>query len=545
MTRTNNQVILLVLDGWGISTSGPGNAIAQAATPNFDRLLATFPNTELTASGSAVGLPEGTDGNSEVGHLNLGAGRIVPQDVLRINQAITDGSFYKNPVFLQSITHAQKNQSQIHLLGLIGEGLVHASNQHLYAMLNLLSRKNFKRVYLHLITDGRDSPPRSALLYLKEAEKEMKHYQLGEIASIMGRYWAMDRDLRWDRTQAAYNCLTCGQGEKAQSAQEAIKQAYRRGESDEFIKPTLIFKNHTPLAAVQNQDTIIFYNFRIDRPRQLTKAFVLTDFEARANQTGPDPYKNEFAAESSKDTDPQPPFKRQKVLDGIFFVTMTEYEKNLPTQIAFHEKSIELPLGQVISQAGFTQLRAAETEKERFVSYYFNGFREEPFPKEERLIVPSPKVATYDLQPEMSIYLLTDQFIKQLEQGNFQFALLNFANPDMVAHTGKLAPAIKACEAVDECLGGLSEFALSQGASLLVCADHGNAEELININTGEIDTKHSTSPVPFILINERWKDKPSNLPSGILGDVAPSILKLLDLPQPEIMTGKSLINNIL
>jgi len=515
MDQQQKLVSLLILDGWGIAPPGPGNAVALANTVNFDNLIASYPHTQLSASGTAVGLPKGADGNSEVGHLNLGAGRIVPQDILRINQSITDGSFFQNQVFLKAVSFAQKRQSNLHLIGLIGGGVVHASNHHLYALLKFFSEQRFSKVFLHLFTDGRDSPPRSALKYIKEVEAEIKRNGVGQIASITGRYYAMDRDQRWQRTEKAYLALTEGRScQTASTPTRAIEKAYRQNLSDEFILPTLISKNEKPLALIRDNDAVIFFNFRVDRSRQLTKAFVF----------------------------PKPPFKRKVFFNNLLFTTMTAYEMDLPVRVAFPEETIESPLGEVLSQANLNQLRAAETEKERFVTYYFNGFREKPFKGEERLMVASPKVATYDLQPEMSIYLLTDKFITGLEKGNYHFGLINFANPDMVGHTGKIKATIRACEAVDECLGGIVDYVLSQNGTLIVTADHGNAEELINIQTGETDTKHSTAPVPLILVNRDWQDNSKTLPRGILADIAPTILKLLNLDKPEVMTGQSLIN---
>ena len=545
MAAFNKTVILTILDGWGIAPPGSGNAISRAKLPNFKSLLENFPNTQLEAAGKAVGLPAGAAGNSEVGHLNLGAGRIVQQDVLRINQSIDNGRFFQNPVFLEAIAHAKKNNSALHLLGLIGKGLVHASNKHLFALLELAKKQNFNRVFIHLFTDGRDSPPQSALTFIEKLEKFIARLQIGQIASISGRYYAMDRDHRWKRTEKVYLALTEGKGSLAPSANNAVEQAYSKDQTDEFILPTLIIKNQKPLALIKNNDALIFYNFRIDRARQLSRAFVLPDFETRTYKTAFDIYKNESPLENNQQKKSQPPFTRQVVLKNLFFVSMTEYEKNLPTKIAFPEQSLKQCLGEVIAHAGSKQLRAAETEKERFVTYYFNGFKEEPFSNEKRLIVPSPQVKTYDLQPEMSAYLLCEKFLEALEKENYSFAVINFANPDMVAHTGKIEPTIKACEAVDECLGGLIDFALSNQISLLVTADHGNAEELIDTKTGEVNTEHSDSLVPFIYVNKAWQGQAQQLPRGILGDVAPTILELLKLTKPKLMTGKSLINQLL
>lgn len=541
MSATKPGVVLVILDGWGIAPPGPGNAIAQAQVPHFRQYWENFPHTQLAAAGSAVGLPAGADGNSEVGHLNLGAGRMVIQDVMRINQSIADGSFFANSAFLKAIDHVRKNQSQIHLLGLIGQGVVHASNNHLLALLELLTQEKINRVFLHLFTDGRDSPPQSAKNSLNVIEAAIQKRGVGQIASLSGRYFAMDRDQRWDRTEKMYQALTEGFGNRADSALSALEAAYKEGKTDEFILPTVIVKDNQPLTLIKDNDAVIFYNFRIDRPRQLTKAFVLPKLTSdlvkkRLHEEVSDLSDVKIAAQARE------PFKRRIFLKNLCFVTMTEYEKDLPAVVAFPEMPMAQPLGEIISAAGLKQLRAAETEKERFVTYYFNGYREKAFPQEERLVVPSPAVATYDLQPEMSAYLLTDEFIRQLESQKFDLAVLNFANPDMVGHTGKLAATIKACEAVDECLGGIVEFVLGRNDTLLICADHGNAEEVIDQSTGEINTEHSTSDVPFILVDNRFKNSPLELPKGILGDVAPTLLSFFGIKPPEVMTGRSLIS---
>lgn len=546
MTTQQKPVVLVILDGWGIAPAGPGNAITLAQPKTFTRLWEEYPHTQLQASGKAVGLPEGADGNSEVGHLNLGAGRIVLQDVARINQAIGNGSFFSNEALLSAVAHAKTHQSNLHVLGLIGGGVVHASNAHLFALLKLAQQQHCTQVYLHLFTDGRDSSPKSALTYLEQAKRVMAEIGIGTIASVMGRYYAMDRDQRWERTQRAYEALTDGKGKVAPTAEAAITTAYQRGETDEFIQPTLIATPDGQPPLITKGDALIFLNFRLDRVRQLTKAFVLPDFETQAHQTGFDLKMNPLLAEQIARKERHPVFTRNRVVSDLCVVTMTSYEPSLTrfVAVAFPERELEQPLGQVVAEAGLSQLRAAETEKERFVTYYFNGFRPRPFAGEDHLIVPSPPVATYDKQPEMSAYLLTERFLDRLEKQAYAFALINFANPDMVGHTGDVTAAVKAIQAVDECLEGIVDFVLSQNGTVLITADHGNSEEMIERESGSVDTKHSVSPVPLIAVNSAWRDQQIFLPQGILADVAPSILQLLPLKKPAPMTGKSLVTQL-
>lgn len=536
-------VVLIILDGWGVAPPGPGNAISQANLPNFNRLWYSFPHTTLSASGEAVGLPRGENGNSETGHLNLGAGRIVYQDLPRINMSIADGSFFKNPAFLKAIAWARKNNGSLHLLGLVGAGGVHSNIEHLLALLHLLNEQNFKKVFLHLFTDGRDSPPTSALTYILRVKAELESLGFGKIATVSGRYYGMDRDHRWERTEKVYWALTKGEGEKAGSVEEAIRNSYKRGITDEFIPPTVIIKDGKPLTTIKSGDGVIFFNFRVDRPRQLTRAFILDNFEKEASKISFDPmaekYYKKTVVELPRAT---PPFKRGPKIPNIFFVTMTEYEKRLPVSaVAFLPIRVKLTLGEIIADRGLRQLRLAESEKERFVTYYFNGQRERRFEGEDRIIVPSAKVPTYDLKPEMSASELTEVLLKKLNQRVYSFILLNFANPDMVGHTGVIPAAIKACETIDFCLGKVIRSVLAQKGSCVITADHGNIEEMINLKTGGVDTEHSSNPVPFIMVAQKFEGKPKELERGILADVAPTVLDLMGITKPSIMTGRSLL----
>jgi len=540
-------VVLIVLDGWGIAPDGPGNAISQAKLPFMRRISSNYPHGILQASGEAVGLPRGEDGNTETGHLNLGAGYIVYQNLPRINLSIADGSFFSNNAFISAIDHARKYESKIHLLGLVGSGGVHSNIEHLLALLQLLKEQVYPRVFLHVITDGRDSPPKSAMLYIEQIEAYLKNLGFGQIASVMGRYYAMDRDYRWDRTEVAYKALTQGTEQKAKNVKQIVVDSYNAGITDEFIKPTNIVKDNKPLALMEKNDSVIFFNYRIDRPRQLTKAFVLVDFEAEANKLEFDPYAVKYY---KKHTTGQPilvaPFNRGPAIPHLYFSTMTEYSRDVhASAVAFPPHIVAHPIGETISAQGLTQLRISESEKERFVTYYFNGQREAPFIGEERIIMPSPKVATYDLAPEMSAQDLTDIIIEKSKSKKYDFILVNFANVDMVAHTGNLPASILACETIDKCLSKLIPVILSLGGTLFITADHGNAEELINPETGGIDTEHSGYPVPFIAINKLWEGKTSSLPSGVLADVAPTLLTIMNLERPKTMTGRNLLDNVL
>ncbi len=535
-----------MMDGLGIAPPGPGNAVYLANPTNLNTLQYTYPNTTLKASGQAVGLPAHEVGNTEVGHLNLGVGRIVYQDLPRINLAIADGTFYKNEAFLNVLSQLSKTKGKLHLIGLIGEGTVHSSIDHLYALLYFAKENGLKNLFLHVITDGRDSPPKSAAEIVKRLQEKVDETGNTKIASVMGRYYAMDRDRRWERTEKAYNCLTGGTGSFSNTAEEAIQQSYNKGITDEFIEPTAIISDGKPLALVQPGDAVIFFNYRIDRPRQLTKAFVLNNFEADANKTlSFDAYAVKYLkSHLQKEEILNPPFKRGPKIPNILFVTMTEYEKDLPVEVAFPPIQVHMPLGRILSERQVNELRLAESEKERFVTFYFNGQREAAFPFEERLIVPSPKVATYDLKPEMSAYELTDTLISRMRETKYRFILLNFANPDMVGHTGNIQATILAIKTIDTCIGRIAQEALNLNYTLLITADHGNAEAKINLETGEISTEHTANPVPFIAINSQLQGKFRKLQSGILADVSPTILSLLDIPKPNEMTGRNLLEEI-
>ncbi len=544
VSNVTKFVLLVVLDGWGIATPGPGNAITQANTPNIHSLVSSYPHTTLIASGDAVGLPRGEVGNTETGHLNLGAGRIVYQDLERINISIADGSFFNNKILIGAIDHAIKNNSNLHFMGLIGAGGVHSNINHLYALLHLAKMKNFNRVYLHLFTDGRDSAPASALTYINQLREVIKKEGIGVIASIMGRYFAMDRDRRWDRTAKAYFALTKGQGNLFKTVEEAINDSYSLGKQDEFVEPAIITDAlGIPLSLIKDNDAVIFFNFRIDRPRQLTSAFVMDNFSNVSPTFGFDP--NEYQYKPKIATT----FDRGQKLTNLYFVTMTEYSKPLAdagAHVAFTPEVVGMTLGRVVSEAGLTQLRMSESEKERFVTFYFNGQQEIEYSGEQRVIIPSPKVATYDKKPEMSARELTKSLIERIsdQSSNYSFVLVNFANADMVGHTGSIGAAVTACDVVDECIGKLATSVLAYDGTMIITADHGNAEEMIDANTGQIETEHSGNPVPFIVVSKNLFGNSRMLQSGILADVAPTILKILGLEIPSSMTGRNLLEGL-
>lgn len=540
---------MVVLDGWGIAPPGPGNAITQSPTPNFTRYWASFPHAQLLASGEAVGLPKGEDGNTETGHLNLGAGRIIYQDLQRINMSIADGSFFENNTLKGAFTHAKANNSNLHLMGLIGAGGVHSNIDHLFALLQFARKENFTRVFFHLFTDGRDSAPTSAKIYISLIRDVIKKENLGTIASVMGRYWAMDRDLRWDRTAKAYFALTKGEGKFVKTPEEAIDASYSQGKTDEFIEPAIITgESSKPLGVIGENDAVIFFNFRVDRPRQLSRAFVLKEFENKTGEMEFDPYRIKYEKTHLGTPDvTRPTFNRGAQLDNLYFVTMTEYEKILVdngARVAFAPEFINMPLGRILSENHMHQLRVAESEKERFVTYYFNGLQGN-FDKQQNLIIPSPKVPTYDLKPEMSAREVTSAVLQKLKNGDYPFTLINLANADMVAHTGNIGATVTACKVLDECIGELANYVLAYGGYLLLTADHGNAEEMINLETGAIDTEHSTFPVPFVAISKDFLNNSVSLDVGILADVAPTILALLDVPQPVEMSGRNLLGKVL
>jgi 2,3-bisphosphoglycerate-independent phosphoglycerate mutase len=496
------KVILCILDGWGIAPDSAGNAIARANPQTFSYLSKNFPYTQLLAAGPAVGLPEDQDGNSETGHLNIGAGRIVFQDLAMINMAIADGSFFTNRALLDTARHLNSFGSSLHLLGLVGTSGVHAYNEHLYALLLFAKKQNLSRVYLHLITDGRDSDPHAALQEVNNVQQKIIELGVGEISSLLGRYYAMDRDHRWDRTQKAYDCLVGRSSHQQNDPLAYIEDLYHREITDEFIPPVSV-GDHASESRIKPGDAVVFFNFRTDRPKQLTQLFL----------------------ESS--------------LPNLRFVTMTQYRKTFNNPVIFPLFLVTQTMGEILSKNQLLQLRCAETEKIAMVTYYFNGQNEKTFPGEARLFVSSPHIATYDLQPRMSTDKLVEEFANHFKSADFSLGVINIACPDMVAHTGKIDQTIQAIQAADDALGHLTNLAKETHSYLLITADHGNAEELLNTETGGVDTKHSSFPVPFILFHPI--DYHFQLQPGKLGDIAPTILSLLDLPQPPEMNGKNLI----
>lgn len=540
-------VVLIVLDGWGLAPPGPGNAISLADTPNLKSYWANYPHTQLAASGEAVGLPPGEDGNTETGHMNLGAGRVVYQDLPRINNAIADGTFFQNDAFSAAMNYACQKRTNIHLMGVLTDAGVHASREHLFALLQFFKESACaSNVYLHLFTDGRDAPPQSGVRFLEELEEVMQSLGIGTIATIMGRYYAMDRDRRWERTQRAYEALTeVGKSKTATSARAALEASYQVGVTDEFLEPTILVNTQgAPHPRIGEGDAVIFFNYRIDRPRQLTRAFVMPNFEQHTTMESFDPYAVKYYHKHLVEPPaPTKPFDRAVVLRDLFFVTMTQYEHGLNCSVAFPPQPVSIPLGQIYAEKNLMQLRMSESEKERFVGFYFNGIREEPFTGEDRIIVPSPRVATYDLMPQMSSHELTQRLVDRLSIGVYSFLLINFANPDMVAHTGNIAATIASCSTTDVCVGGIVEKTLQMGGACLITADHGNAEEMLGAN-GEMDTEHSTFPVPLILIAPEFKNKPITLPHGKLADVAPTMLAYQKIAIPPEMTGKNLLADV-
>ncbi|MCX7928851.1 MAG: 2,3-bisphosphoglycerate-independent phosphoglycerate mutase [Patescibacteria group bacterium] len=535
-------VLLVILDGWGVAPASPGNAISKASTIVMDKLWNNYPHCCLLASGEAVGLPEGEDGNTETGHLNLGAGSVVYQDLQRINIAIKDGSFFKNQVLLSAVEHTKKNNSTLHYMGLIGAGGVHSNMKHLSALIDLAASQGVKKLSLHLFTDGRDSPPMSAISYINDIQRQLKERRVGVIASVMGRYWAMDRDQRWDRTIRAYDALTLGRGNLAFNVTQAINEFYEKGITDEFIEPTIfVDANSKPLSLICDNDSIVFFNFRIDRPRQLTKLFISSDEKIFGGI-----YPNSQVQETKMHIGFLP--KRGKKLNNLYFVTMTDYGQHLKedgAHPAFPPQVVDFPLSGVISASGFIQLKITESEKERFVTFYFNGLRENAYEGEKRIIVPSPKVATYDQKPEMSAYEITDTLLQEMSKENYKLIVVNFPNADMVGHTGNIGACVKAVEVLDQCLGRLANFVTAYGGTMVVTADHGNAEEMINLETGAIDTEHSTYPVPFIVVSDSLKDRDYKITDGRLCDVAPTIIALLKLTKPVSMQGRNLLEGLI
>lgn len=509
---TTSPVILVILDGFGINSRKEGNAIAGASTPNLDALLNNYPNSCLSMSGVDVGLPDGQMGNSEVGHMILGAGRIVYQDLTLIHKDIDAGSFYKNSVLLDALRKTKAASNRLHLMGLLGDGGVHSHQRHMEALIEMARREQIGEVYLHLFLDGRDTPPTSAEQFILDLNEKLKAYANVKIATVSGRYYAMDRDKRWDRVEKAYVCLTEGIGKEADSALDAVRNSYKEKVTDEFVLPTVI-KGVTPKGLIQNGDGVIFFNFRADRARELTRALSDDDF-------------NEF------------PRKRRPLLSS--FTTMTQYDETFKLPAAYAPREIRRILGEIASQAGVRQLRIAETEKYAHVTYFFNGGEEKKFPGEERILIPSPKdVATYDLKPEMSARPVTEALVKYLREQDVGLVIANYANADMVGHTGNFDASVRAVEVIDECLGKVIDAAMSKKGKVVITADHGNIEQLVDYDTGMPHTAHTTNLVPVILVDDERRKCRLNPGSGV--DIAPTLLKLLNLPQPQEMTGRSLI----
>jgi len=523
LQESYQPVVLVILDGWGVAPPSIGNAITLAKTPNYDSFINNYPAFTLQASGEAVGLPWGEMGNSEVGHLSIGSGKILYQSLPRITRAISDGSFVKNKAFQSAFDHVKRNHSKLHLMGLVSDGGVHSYNEHLYALIETAVANEIKDVSIHAFLDGRDTPKNSGMGFVAQLAKVIQTVGAGRIATLSGRFYAMDRDNRWDRIQATYEAMVGGKGKQAVDSMQAVEESYHQGIFDEEFQPTVIMSGDMPTALVSDNDAVIYFNFRTDRARQLTKAFVLKEL---------------------------PGFERSRVCQNLFFVTMTEYEKGLPVTVAFPPEVISEPLAKVISDHGKKQVHLAETEKYAHVTFFFNGGIEKPFPGEEHVMVPSPRVASYAERPEMSAPEVTKKLLQFLDGGKHEFLVVNFANADMVAHTGDFKATVKAIEVLDGLLGRIAESVLQKRGVMIVTADHGNAEEVIKLKTGEVDKEHSTTPVPFLLIGQDWlgqgragsdADLSTSASVGVLADIAPTVLKLLGIPIPKEMSGNPLL----
>lgn len=505
------NTMLMILDGFGKNRYSSGNAIKMAKTPRLDSLFAAYPNTTLKASGLAVGLPEGQMGNSEVGHLNIGAGRLVYQELTRITNEINEGSFFKNTILNSAIEHAIAHGSGLHLMGLLSDGGVHSHINHLFALIESAKQKGLDRVYIHAFLDGRDVPPRSAAVYFEQLESFLKDVGVGKISSISGRYYAMDRDNRWERIELAYDALTLGKGIIASSAGEALEQAYGRNENDEFVLPTLIVGDDNSASIIKDNDAVLMFNFRPDRAREITRCFVDDSFNG---------------------------FIRKARPSNIFYVCMTQYDEEMPNvSVAYPPQSLKNTLGEYLSHLGLKQLRIAETEKYAHVTFFFNGGIEAPYNGEDRILIPSPKVATYDLKPEMSALKVTERVLKHIYEKKYDFIILNYANPDMVGHTGNMNATVKAIEVLDKCIDKVATAIKATGGQLILTSDHGNADHMLD-EKNNIVTAHSTSDVPFLVM----ADRPISLSEGgILADVAPTLLDLAGIEKPAEMTGRSLL----
>ncbi len=509
---SRKPTVLMILDGYGLNDRTDANAVAEAKTPVMDKLMAEYPFVKGYASGLAVGLPDGQMGNSEVGHLNMGAGRIVYQELTRITKEIEDGDFFKNEALLAAVENAKKNNSSLHLYGLLSDGGVHSHNTHLYGLLEMAKRHGLEKVYVHCFLDGRDTPPASGKDYIMELNDKMKEIGVGEVATVMGRYYAMDRDNRWERVEKAYRALTKGEGAEYSCPVCGMNDTYKEEVYDEFVKPIIVVRDNKPVATIQDKDSIIFFNFRPDRAREITRAFCDDEFSG---------------------------FEREKKLD-LTYVCFTEYDVTIPNKlVAFHKVELHNTFGEYLAANKKTQARIAETEKYAHVTFFFNGGVEEPNEGEDRILVKSPKVATYDLQPEMSAYGVCDKLCEAIKSDKYDVIIINFANPDMVGHTGVEEAAVKAVEAVDECVGKAVEALKSVNGQMFICADHGNAEQLKDYETGAPFTAHTTNPVPFILVNADPGCKLRE--GGCLADIIPTLLELMGMEQPAEMTGKSLL----
>ncbi|WP_094700378.1 2,3-bisphosphoglycerate-independent phosphoglycerate mutase [Brevibacillus laterosporus] len=511
MANRPKPVALIIMDGFGLRTNDYGNAVNQAKKPNYDRLMNDYPNATLLASGLEVGLPEGQMGNSEVGHLNLGAGRIIYQDLTRITKSIKEGAFFDNETLIAAFKHAKENNKKVHFFGLLSDGGVHSHINHLLALLELAKKENAEDVFVHGFLDGRDVAPDSAITYIEEVQRKMDELGVGKIATVQGRYYAMDRDKRWERVEKAYRAMVYGDAPHYSDAIKAVKESYEKSVMDEFVMPTvMVDENDQPIGKVEDGDSIIFFNFRPDRAIQTSQAFTNEDFRG---------------------------FDRgEKYPKDLHFVCLTKFSETVDGYVAYKPTNLDNTLGEVLAQNNLKQLRIAETEKYPHVTFFFSGGREQEFPGEKRILIPSPKVATYDLKPEMSAYELTDAVVKEIEDENFDAIILNFANCDMVGHSGMMEPTIKAVETVDACVGRVADAIIAKGGVAIITADHGNADLMLT-NEGRPITSHSTNPVPVIVTKKDIELRPD----GILADLSPTMLELLGVAQPAEMTGKSII----
>ena len=510
---SKKTTVLMILDGYGLNDRKDHNAVAEANTPVMDKLMKEYPFVKGNASGMAVGLPEGQMGNSEVGHLNMGAGRIVYQELTRITKEIQDGTFFENPALVKAMENCKANDSALHIYGLVSDGGVHSHITHLYGVLEMAKKFDLKKVYVHCFLDGRDTPPASGKGYVEQLEEEMKKLGVGKVASVCGRYYAMDRDNNYDRVELVYKALTKGEGLTAESATTGIQASYDRDETDEFVKPTVVVEDGKPVATIQDKDSIVFINFRPDRAREITHAFCDDDFKG---------------------------FERGKRLD-VTYVCFSDYDPTIPNKdVAFHKIAVTNTFGEWLAANNMTQARIAETEKYAHVTFFFNGGVEEPNKGEDRILVNSPKdVATYDLKPEMSAYEVCDKLCAAIKSEKYDVIIINFANPDMVGHTGVEAAAIKAVETVDECVGKAVDALLSVNGTMFICADHGNCEQLVDYETGAPFTAHTTNPVPFILVN--YDPAYTLKEGGCLADIVPTLIETMGMTKPAEMTGKSLL----